>query len=151
MSSSSTMRAVIFKAPGEVAVEDRPIPQIRDPTDVIIKVKATALCGSDLHFYRGHMKVAPGFIIGHEFTGIISEIGSDVKNFKVGVEVVVRLHECWMKVPSLANDVFFLFLQTPFTTACGECFYCQRKQASRCETGVLFGELLLPTMNVIRS
>jgi threonine dehydrogenase-like Zn-dependent dehydrogenase len=65
MASSSTMRVVIFKAPGQVAVKDRPIPKIKESTDVIIKVKAAALCGSDLHFCRGQMKVTPGFIVGY--------------------------------------------------------------------------------------
>jgi threonine dehydrogenase-like Zn-dependent dehydrogenase len=93
MSSASarpaTMRAVIFKGVKEVAVEQRPTPTILDPKDVIVKVKATAICGSDLHFYRRHMKVPPGFIVGHEFTGIVDEVGGEVRGFKVGDEVVV--------------------------------------------------------------
>jgi threonine dehydrogenase-like Zn-dependent dehydrogenase len=63
----------------------------KNSTDVIIKVKAAALCGSDLHFCRGQMKVTPGFIVGHEFTGIISEISSSVKTFKIGDGVVGSL------------------------------------------------------------
>lgn len=105
----------------QVAVEDRPSPKIQQSTDVIIKVTSTALCGSDLHFYRSHLKCPPGFICGHEFVGEIIEKGTDVKKFNLGDKVVV-----------------------PFTTACGECFYCIRGQSSQCAKGELFG-IGLPT------
>lgn len=92
------MRAVIFKEPYKVAVEDRPVPTLQKPTDAILKVTSTALCGSDLHFYRGHLKCPTGFICGHEFVGEIVEKGDEVTNFAIGDKVVV-----------------------PFATACGEC------------------------------
>jgi threonine dehydrogenase-like Zn-dependent dehydrogenase len=98
MSLPKTMRAVVLKGDYEVAVEDRPVPTIKNPTDVILKVTSTALCGSDLHYYRGHLKCPPGFICGHEFVGEIVEKGSAVSKFKKGDRVVV-----------------------PFYTACGEC------------------------------
>ncbi|KAJ4985201.1 alcohol dehydrogenase-like domain-containing protein [Stagonosporopsis vannaccii] len=110
------MRAVVFKGPDTVAVEERPVPTLRGPKDAILKVTYTALCGSDLHYYRGHQKIPTGFIVGHEFTGIVTEIGDAVTKVKVGDKVVV-----------------------PFSTACGECYYCERKQSSRCENGLLFG------------
>jgi threonine dehydrogenase-like Zn-dependent dehydrogenase len=72
--------------------------------------------GSDLHFYRGHLKCPPNFICGHEFVGEIVEKGSAVKSFEIGDKVVV-----------------------PFFTACQECYYCVRGQASRCAKGELFG------------
>lgn len=112
------MRAIVFKGKHSVAVEDRPIPKIQEPTDVILKVRYAALCGSDLHFYRGHQNIPAGFIIGHEFTGVVDKLGSEVTGLQVGDEVVV-----------------------PFFTACGECFFCKKKQASRCAKGVLFGTL----------
>ena len=99
-----------------MAVEDRPYPKIQKPTDAILKVSSTALCGSDLHFYRGHLKCPPDFICGHEFVGDIVEKGESVKKFSVGDKVVV-----------------------PFYTACLECYYCVRGQASRCSKGELFG------------
>jgi threonine dehydrogenase-like Zn-dependent dehydrogenase len=111
------MQAVVFKGPNCVAIEDRPVPTIKDPKDVVLKVRYAALCGSDLHFYRGHQKLSPGFIVGHEFTGVVAEVGSSVTQVKVGDEVVV-----------------------PFSTACGECFFCTKKQSSRCENGLLFGK-----------
>ncbi|KAL3464260.1 chaperonin 10-like protein [Aspergillus heterothallicus] len=112
----ATMRAVIFKAPHEVVVEDRPYPKIQHPTDAILKVSSTALCGSDLHFYRGHLKCPGDFIAGHEFVGRIIEKGDAVTKFNIGDQVVV-----------------------PFYTACQECYYCVRGQASRCAKGELFG------------
>ena len=72
--------------------------------------------GSDLHYYRGHLKCPPGFICGHEFVGTIEEKGDEVTNFSLGDKVVV-----------------------PFFTACQECYYCVRGQASRCAKGELFG------------
>ncbi|KIV80764.1 hypothetical protein PV11_08242 [Exophiala sideris] len=112
----STMRAVVLKGDYEVAVEDRPYPKLQKPTDVILKVSSTALCGSDLHYYRGHLKCPPDFICGHEFVGSIVEKGDGVSKFEIGDKVVV-----------------------PFYTACQECYYCVRGQASRCAKGELFG------------
>ncbi|KAM3415201.1 hypothetical protein BST61_g10321 [Cercospora zeina] len=111
-----TMRAVVFKGDYHVEVEDRPYPKLKTPTDAILRVTSTALCGSDLHFYRGHLKCPPNFICGHEFVGEIVEKGEGVKKFSLGDKVVV-----------------------PFYTACGECYYCVRGQASRCAKGELFG------------
>ncbi|KAJ6141295.1 Yippee-like protein [Penicillium chermesinum] len=108
--------AVIFHEPYKVAVEQRPIPQVQDPEDVVIKVGYTALCGSDLHTYRGIEPASPGFIMGHEFMGEIVEVGSAVKSFSIGDRIV-----------------------SAFTTSCGRCFYCQQGFSSRCEKNTLFG------------
>ncbi|ETN43416.1 uncharacterized protein HMPREF1541_02575 [Cyphellophora europaea CBS 101466] len=112
----ATMRAVVFKGDYKVAVEDRPYPKIQKPTDAVLKVTSTALCGSDLHFYRGHLKCSPDFVCGHEFVGEIVEKGDSVSKFQIGDKVVV-----------------------PFYTACQNCYYCVRGQASRCKHGELFG------------
>jgi threonine dehydrogenase-like Zn-dependent dehydrogenase len=82
-----TMRAVVYKGPHEVAVEDKPYPKLQTETDCILKVTTSALCGSDLHFYRGHLDVPAGFVCGHEFVGEIVEKGSAVKNFTYGEKV----------------------------------------------------------------
>ncbi|KAH7000943.1 chaperonin 10-like protein [Ilyonectria destructans] len=100
------MRAVVFQGPYQITVEDRPYPV----------VSHTALCGSDLHFYRGHLKCPTNFICGHEFVGTVVEKGGVVKNLEIGDRVVV-----------------------PFYTSCQECYYCVRGQASRCLRGELFG------------
>jgi threonine dehydrogenase-like Zn-dependent dehydrogenase len=75
---------------------------------------------SELHVYRGHQKSGTDFIMGHEFTGHVHEVGSEVKTLKVGDQVV-----------------------TPFTTCCGECFYCTHGYSSRCEKVLLFGSTSL--------
>ena len=71
----------------QVAVEDRPYPSLQKPTDAVLKVTSTALCGSDLHYYRGHLKCPPGFICGHEFVGEIVEKGDEVQDFGIGDKV----------------------------------------------------------------
>ncbi|KAF9636761.1 Alcohol dehydrogenase superfamily zinc-containing [Lasiodiplodia theobromae] len=114
--SKSTMRAVVFKGPGKVVLEDRPCPKIQAPTDIIVKVDYTALCGSELHVFRGHQPSGTDFIMGHEFTGTVEEAGADVKTVQKGDKVV-----------------------SPFTVSCGECFYCKKGFSSRCEKCQLFG------------
>ncbi|KAM0802216.1 putative alcohol dehydrogenase [Usnea florida] len=114
--AKDTMRAVVFKGPHVVAIEDRPIPKIKESTDIIVKVSYTALCGSELHVFRGHQPSPTGFVMGHEFTGTVEETGSDVKNFKKGDQIV-----------------------SPFTASCGECFYCKQGYSSRCSKSALFG------------
>ncbi|OJJ51330.1 hypothetical protein ASPZODRAFT_127392 [Penicilliopsis zonata CBS 506.65] len=110
------MRSVVFKGPFKVAVEDRPIPQIQDSTDIIVKVTFTALCGSDLHAFRGIEPCGTGYIMGHELTGIVVETGTAVKSVQKGDKIV-----------------------SAFTTSCGECFYCKGGFSSRCEKNALFG------------
>ncbi|KAF2197883.1 putative alcohol dehydrogenase [Delitschia confertaspora ATCC 74209] len=118
--SNGTMKAVVFKGPGKVVIEDRPIPKIKDAGDIIVKVEKTALCGSELHVFRGHQPSPTGFIMGHEFTGTVNEVGSDVKTVKKGDRIV-----------------------SPFTVSCGECFYCKHDFSSRCEKCLLFGSAAL--------
>lgn len=81
------MRAVVYKGPYEVAVEDKPYPKIQNETDCVLKVTSSALCGSDLHFYRGHLNTPAGFTCGHEFVGDIIEKGSAVTKFAEGEKV----------------------------------------------------------------
>ena len=114
------MKAVVFKEPHVVALEDRPIPTIQEPTDIIVKVEFTALCGSELHVFRGHQPSPTGFIMGHEFTGAVSEAGSAVTTVAKGDQIV-----------------------SPFTVSCGECFYCRNGFSSRCAKCLLFGSAAL--------
>ncbi|KIH92108.1 alcohol dehydrogenase [Sporothrix brasiliensis 5110] len=116
---SATMKAVVFDGPGRVSIQDRPIPQLENDHDVIVKVQATALCGSnasELHVFRGHQPSATGFIMGHEFVGVVTEKGAAVKTVEIGDKVV-----------------------SPFTTSCQTCFYCQNEMSSRCNESLLFG------------
>lgn len=110
------MKAVVFDGPYKVSLQDRPIPKIQAPTDIIVKPIYTALCGSELHVFRGHQPSGTGFIMGHEFTGTVDSIGDAVKSVKVGDQIVC-----------------------PFTVSCGACFYCEHGYTSRCKESKLFG------------
>ena len=106
------MKAVTWQGKQDMRVDDVPDPTIKEPTDVIIKVTSTGLCGSDLHLYNilGPF-MTPGDIVGHEPMGIVEDIGSDVSKLQVGDRVVV-----------------------PFNVCCGHCWMCERQLYSQCET-----------------
>lgn len=106
------MRALTWQANRRVEVVDAPEPRIEQPTDVVIRITSTAICGSDLHLYDvlGPF-LSKGDILGHEPMGIVEEIGDDVHSLSVGDRVVI-----------------------PFVIACGECFMCQRGLTTQCET-----------------
>ena len=106
------MRAVTWQGRRNVSVEEGPDPTIQEPTDAIIRVTSTAICGSDLHLYEVLTPfMTPGDIIGHEPIGIVEETGSAVDNLQPGDRVVI-----------------------PFNVSCGYCYYCQRGLQSQCET-----------------
>jgi threonine dehydrogenase-like Zn-dependent dehydrogenase len=105
------MRANCWYGKKDVRVEEVPDPKILNQRDAIVKISSTAICGSDLHLYNGFMPtMEKGDILGHEFMGEVVEVGSDVKNLKVGDRVV-----------------------TAFPISCGNCFFCQREMYSLCE------------------
>jgi threonine dehydrogenase-like Zn-dependent dehydrogenase len=105
------MKAARWYGKHDVRVEEVPDPGIVNPHDAIIRVEASAICGSDLHLYDGYIpSMKEGDILGHEFAGEIVELGSGVTNLEIGDRVVV-----------------------PFAIACGRCEYCQREQFSACD------------------
>jgi 2-desacetyl-2-hydroxyethyl bacteriochlorophyllide A dehydrogenase len=110
------MRAVTFQGPGEVLVEDISEPQLADPTDAIVRIEASGICGSDLHIYHGRVKIEPGFTIGHEYVGTVIAAGEDVREVAVGDRVL----GC-------------------FQSACGRCFFCRRGFFHKCEHSRTFG------------
>ena len=91
----ATMRAVVFNGPHSISLEDRPVPTIQVATDIIVKVAYTALCGSELHVYRGHQSSPTGFVMGHEFTGVVTEVGKQVNSVRVGDRVVSPFTVSW--------------------------------------------------------
>ncbi|RYO79804.1 hypothetical protein DL766_006574 [Monosporascus sp. MC13-8B] len=92
----STMRAVVFDGPRKVSLQRRPVPKIQQDGDIIVRVQKAALCGSELHVYRGHERDSgSGFIMGHEFTGIVVDAGKDVKSVKIGDKVVSPFTVSW--------------------------------------------------------
>lgn len=107
------MKALVYHGPDKIAWEERPRPVIGDPSDVIVEVSKTTLCGTDLAILRGGVStVEPGRVIGHEATARIVEVGAAVADFKVGDPVIV-----------------------PCTTSCGRCAACRKGLFSSCERG----------------
>lgn len=104
------MKAVVFHRPGKVQVDDVPDPEIEHAEDIILRITSTAICGSDLHIYNGFFPQLRSFVLGHEFMGIVEDVGSEVRNLKRGDRVVV-----------------------PFPIACGSCFFCKRDLPIHCE------------------
>lgn len=82
------MKAIVYRGIGDIRLEDVPRPQIQGPEDAILRVTTTSICGSDLHIFHGHLGLEPGTIVGHEFTGIVEEVGSAVTKVKPGDRVL---------------------------------------------------------------
>ena len=79
------MKAVVFHGIGDIRLETVRDPKLKEPTDALIRITASAICGTDLHFVRGTLSgLEPGATLGHEAVGVIEEVGKDVRNFKVG-------------------------------------------------------------------
>ncbi|RJR38371.1 MAG: glutathione-dependent formaldehyde dehydrogenase [Desulfobacteraceae bacterium] len=105
------MKAVVFRGVGDIRLEDVPEPKILDPTDAIVRITASAICGTDLHMVRGTMAMMePGTILGHEGVGIVEEVGAGVRNLREGDRVVI-----------------------PSTIACGYCSYCRAGYYAQCD------------------
>ena len=104
------MKAAVIHSPGVVTCDNIDDPILKHQTDVILKVTATAICGSDLHIYSGGIPQPRPMVLGHEFMGIVQETGKQVKNLKVGDRVLV-----------------------PFPIACGQCFFCNHELPGHCE------------------
>jgi alcohol dehydrogenase len=118
------MKALVYHGPGRKAWEDVPDARLEEPTDVVVRVDTTTICGTDLHILQGDVAaVTDGRILGHEAVGTVTEVGDAVRGFAVGDRVLV-----------------------PAITKCGRCEYCQRGMPSHCQTvggiGWIFGHLI---------
>jgi len=118
------MKALVYHGPGQKSWEDVPPAAIQEPTDVVVRVDTTTICGTDLHILHGDVAaVTDGRILGHEAVGTVTEVGDAVTGFAVGDRVLV-----------------------PAITKCGRCEYCQRGMPSHCQTvggiGWIFGHLI---------
>ena len=118
------MKALVYHGPGNKAWEDVPDATIQDPTDVVVRVETTTICGTDLHILKGDVAaVTDGRVLGHEAVGTVTAVGSAVTGFAEGDRVLV-----------------------PAITRCGRCAYCQRGMPSHCQTvggiGWIFGHLI---------
>ena len=106
------MKAVVYNKPYDLSLADVPEPEITDPRDIIVRVTSTAICGSDLHIYHGlYPHVPKGTILGHEFMGIVEEVGTGISKWKKGDRVIV-----------------------PFPVACGDCKMCKAGLWTHCHT-----------------
>ncbi|OII04264.1 zinc-dependent alcohol dehydrogenase [Curtobacterium sp. MCBA15_008] len=104
------MRAMTYRGPYRVRVEEKPDPRVEHPNDAIVRVERAAICGSDLHLYHGMMPdTRVGHTFGHEFIGVVEQIGSSVETLSVGDRVMV-----------------------PFNISCGTCWFCARGLFANC-------------------
>lgn len=104
------MKALVYKENGRIALKDRPKPELKDERDAIVKVTLTTICSSDIHIIHGAVpRAVPETILGHEFVGVVTEVGSAVKKVKPGDRVSVNVE-----------------------TFCGECFFCKRGFVNNC-------------------
>ncbi|GGF12625.1 glutathione-dependent formaldehyde dehydrogenase [Halobacillus andaensis] len=117
------MKAVTYQGKEKMVVKDMPAPSLQSSNDMIVRITASGICGSDLHLYKGGIEPKEDYIVGHEPMGIVEEIGSDVKSLQKGDRVVI-----------------------PFNIGCGECFFCKNQMESQCDesnphsdAGGLFG------------
>lgn len=105
------MKAVVFHGVGDIRLDDVADPKIQNPTDAVVRITTSAICGTDLHMVRGTLPgMKPGTVLGHEGVGIVEEVGSEVRNFRPGDRVVI-----------------------PSTIACGSCSYCRSGYQAQCD------------------
>jgi threonine dehydrogenase-like Zn-dependent dehydrogenase len=110
------MKAVTYRDVGDFRVTDVPVPSLSGSRDALVRIALGAICGSDLHIYHGNVPIQEGAVIGHEFVGVVDEIGSEVQSLRPGDRVVA-----------------------PFYAACGQCRHCRRGWWSQCEHKATFG------------
>src|SRR5580704_6625635 len=109
----TTMKALVYLAVGKMSLDERPKPDVTAPTDAIVRITKTTICGTDLHILKGDLpSCQPGRILGHEGVGIVEQVGSAVTVFKPGDHVLISC-----------------------VSACGKCVYCRKQMYSHCTTG----------------
>src|SRR6185437_15814454 len=107
------MKALVYQGPSRKALEDRPMPEIKDAGDAVVRIEKTTICGTDLHILKGDVATcSPGRILGHEGVGVVEKIGAGVASFAPGDRVLISC-----------------------ISACGRCEYCRRGMYSHCLTG----------------
>lgn len=121
LTTVKTMKALVYHGPGQKSWEDKPVPTIKAPTDAVVKIYKTTICGTDLHIMKGDVpEVTDGRIIGHEGVGVVEEVGTGVTNFKKGDHVLISC-----------------------ITSCGKCDYCKKGMYSHCaDGGWILGHLI---------
>jgi alcohol dehydrogenase len=111
--TQDSMKAVVYHGPGNKSLDSVPVPKVQKPTDAVVRIVKTTICGTDLHILKGDVPaVTEGRILGHEGVGIIESVGDAVSNFKPGDRVLISC-----------------------ITSCGKCEYCKQQMYSHCEDG----------------
>lgn len=110
------MKALFLRDNQQLSLEETERPHIKEKGDTIVRVTASAICGSDIHFWKGEAPYIPNFILGHEFVGVVEETGSDVEMFKPGDRVAV-----------------------PAAPYCGTCLECRQGKYYQCQRSIMFG------------
>jgi len=107
------MKALVYQGPGKKALEERPVPTVSAPTDAVVRITKTTICGTDLHILKGDVPTChPGRILGHEGVGVVESVGAGVVGFRPGDRVLISC-----------------------ISACGKCEYCRKGMYSHCTTG----------------
>jgi alcohol dehydrogenase len=113
VATAETMKALVYRGPGKKALEDHPKPDVNAPTDAIVRITKTTICGTDLHILKGDLpSCKPGRILGHEGVGVVEKVGPAVTAFKPGDRVLISC-----------------------VSACGKCDYCRKQMYSHCAAG----------------
>ncbi|KHE67322.1 alcohol dehydrogenase catalytic domain-containing protein, partial [Halobacillus sp. BBL2006] len=112
------MKGVTFQGKEKMAVKEVETPSIQDNNDMIVRITASGICGSDLHLYKGGIEPKQDYVVGHEPMGIVEDVGPSVKTLKKGDRVVI-----------------------PFNIGCGECFFCKNQMESQCDESNPHGEV----------
>lgn len=112
------MKAVTFQGKEKMVTKQVNAPSIKEKDDMIVKITASGICGSDLHLYHGGIEPEEDYIVGHEPMGIVEEVGPEVKHLKKGDRVVI-----------------------PFNIGCGECYFCKNQMESQCDVSNPHGEI----------
>ncbi|PFA67733.1 glutathione-dependent formaldehyde dehydrogenase [Bacillus sp. AFS015802] len=112
------MKGVTFQGKEKMVVKEVADPEIQVNTDIIVRITASGICGSDLHLYKGGIEPEQDYVVGHEPMGIVEEVGSEVKSLKKGDRVVI-----------------------PFNIGCGKCFFCENQMESQCDESNPHGEV----------
>ncbi len=113
LSNVTTMKALVYHGPGKRAWEDKPRPAIQDPSDAIVRITTSTICGTDLHILKGDLPaVTDGRILGHEGIGVVEQVGTGVSEFQVGDKVIISC-----------------------VSACLKCDFCKRGMYSHCRHG----------------
>ncbi len=113
LSAATTMKALVYHAPSQRAWEDKPRPAIQDPSDAIVRITTSTICGTDLHILKGDLPaVTDGRILGHEGIGVVEQVGTGVSEFQVGDKVIISC-----------------------VTACLKCDFCRKQMYSHCRHG----------------